>query len=235
LDAVILAGGKGERLRPYTAVVPKPLLPIGDSSVLEIVLRQLARSGFTRVTLAVSHRAELIQSVCEDGRQFGIDIRYSHEDEPLSTAGPLRLIRDLGDPCLVINGDVLTSLDYRALVDFHRRAGAAATIAVQHRNVPLELGVIERHPDGTLRDYIEKPEVRHLVAMGVNVFDPRVFSTIAAGEALEMPSFLLRLMRAGEKVLTYESDCLWLHLSRRDDYEQAVSGFERYRDELLPP
>lgn len=235
MDAVILAGGKGERLRPYTALIPKPLLPIGDTSVLEVVLRQLARSGFERVTLAVSHHAELIQAVCENGERFGLEIRYSREEQPLSTAGPLGLIRDLGNPSLVMNADVLTSLDYRALVAFHTRSGAAATIAVQQRGVQLELGVVERNSDGTLRDYIEKPEVRHAVAMGINVFDPRVLATIGAGEALDMPSFLLRLVRAGEKVLTYETDCLWLHLARRDDYERALADFECLRPELLPP
>ena len=234
MDAVILAGGKGERLRPYTAVVPKPLLPIGDSSVLEVVLRQLAPAGFTRITLAVSHQAELIRSVCGDGSRFGVEIRYSREDAPLSTAGPLALIRDLGDPCLVMNGDVLTALDYQAFVDVHRGNAAAATVAVQQRSVSIELGVVERNPDGTLRDYIEKPEIRHAVAMGINVFDPRVFARIGAGEAIDMPSFLLRLARSGEKVQTYETDCLWLHLARRDDYERALESFETHRKDLLP-
>ena len=234
MDAVILAVGRGERLKPYTAVVPKPLLPIGDSSVLEVVLRQLAHAGFARITLAVSHQAELIQSVCGDGSRFGVEVRYSREDAPLSTAGPLALIRVLGDPCLVMNGDVLTGIDYRALIDFHARGGAAATLAVQQRSVSIELGIVERNPDGTLRAYIEKPEIRHAVAMGINVFEPRVFAQIGAGEPIDMPSFLMRLVRAGEKVQTYETDCLWLHLARRDDYERALESFDTYRKELLP-
>ena len=234
MDAVILAGGRGERLQPYTALIPKPLLPIGDTSILEVVLRQLARCGFDRVTLAVSHHAELIRAVCGDGERFGLEIRYSREERPLSTAGPLGRIPGLRAPCLVMNADVLTSLDYASLVASHAQSGAAATIAVSERRVRLELGVVERNPDGTLRDYVEKPELRHTVAMGVNVFDPRVFATIGVDEVLEMPSFLLRLMRSGEVVRTFETDALWLHLTRRDDYERAVAEFDGLRSVLLP-
>ena len=177
MDAVILAGGKGERLQPYTARIPKLLLPIGDTPILEIVLRQLARSGFERVTLAVSHRADLIRAVCGGGERFGLEIRYSQEERPLSTAGPLGRITGLGNPCLVMNADVLM-LD-ASLIDAHAKSAASATIAVCERRVRLDLEVIVRNEDGTLRDYDEKPELRHTVAMGINVFDPRLAAICA--------------------------------------------------------
>jgi len=234
MDAVILAGGKGERLQPYTARIPKPLLPIGDTPILEIVLRQLARSGFERVTLAVSHRADLIRAVCGGGERFGLEIRYSQEERPLSTAGPLGRITGLGNPCLVMNADVLTSLDYASLIDAHAKSAASATIAVCERRVRLDLGVIVRNEDGTLRDYDEKPELRHTVAMGINVFDPRLFAAIGREEVLDMPRFLLRLMRSGEIIRTFETDALWFHLARRDDYERAVAELDALNLEALP-
>jgi NDP-sugar pyrophosphorylase family protein len=129
MQAVILAGGKGRRLRPYTTVLPKPLMPLGDMPIIEVVLRQLAASGFDQVTVAVGYLAELLMAYCGDGSKFGLELRYSREEEPLGTAGPLALIDGLDDTFLVMNGDVLTSLDLRGLVQQHRASGAAATTA----------------------------------------------------------------------------------------------------------
>jgi len=233
MQAVIFAGGKGERLRPYTAVLPKPLLPIGDLPILEVVLRQLQQHGFTRATLAVSYLAELVERLCGDGMRFGLEVRYSREPAPLSTAGPLKLIDGLDETFLAMNGDVLTTLDYGALLDFHRARGAVATIATHRRTVTLELGVLEIDADGALVDYHEKPRYEHRVSMGIYALEPRVRDFIGAGEAIDMPTLLLRLRHAGERVLTYESDCVWLHIGRRDDYEEAVEVFERRRAEFL--
>lgn len=233
MQAVIFAGGKGERLRPYTAVLPKPLLPIGDVPILEVVLRQLKEHGFTRVTLAVSYLAELVERLCGDGARFGLEVRYSREPAPLSTAGPLKLIDGLDDTFLAMNGDVLTTLDYRALIDFHRTRRAVATIATHRRSVTLELGVLDIDADGALVEYHEKPAYDYRVSMGVYALEPRVRDFIASGEAIDMPSLLRRLRDAGEPVLTYESDCVWLHIGRRDDYEEAVEVFERRRAEFL--
>ena len=142
MQAVILAGGQGTRLRPYTAVLPKPLMPIGDMPILEIVLRQLQRAGFRDVTLAVSYLAEMMQAYCGDGSRFGLRIRYSRETASLSTAGPLKLIPGLDDTFLVMNGDLLTTLDYAALIRFHREHGAMATIATHRRTVLIDYGVV---------------------------------------------------------------------------------------------
>ena len=184
MQAVILAGGQGTRLRPYTAVLPKPLMPIGDLPILEIVLRQLRRAGFAEVTLAVSYLAEMIQAYCGDGSRYGLRLRYSRETAALSTAGPLQLVPGLDGTFLVMNGDLLTTLDYGALVRRHRESGAVATIATHRRSVRIDYGVVEPGADGTLARYVEKPEYHYQVSMGINVLEPRVLEHIRPGEPL---------------------------------------------------
>ncbi len=237
MQAVILAGGKGTRLRPYTTVFPKPLMPIGEMPILEVVLRQLRRSGFDRVTLAVSYLAELIEAFCGNGSRFGLDLRYSRETRELSTAGPLKLVGGLDSTFLVMNGDLLTTLDYGALVETHRMAGATATIAAHRRTVRIDYGVLEPGPDGRLVNYLEKPEIPYTVSMGIYVLEPEVLDFIEAGESLGMPDLLLRLKAAGRTVLVHESPCLWLDIGRFEDYERAVEIFESMRTEFLegPP
>jgi NDP-mannose synthase len=233
VHAVILAGGKGTRLRPYTTVLPKPLMPIGDMPVLEVVLRQLKRNGFSHVTLAVSYLSELIQAYCGDGSRFGLELRFSHEEKELSTAGPLKLVKGLTDTFLTMNGDILTTLDYRALVEHHRREKAAATIAVHRRTVRIDYGVIETDQKGRLSRYIEKPEYHFQVSMGVNVFEPSVLDHIGEGERLTIPDLMLRLAAAGKTVSTFECDCLWLDIGRPEDHEKAVELFESMRATFL--
>ena len=232
--AVILAGGQGTRLRPYTTVFPKPLMPIGDMPILEIVLRQLAASGFRDVTLAVSYLAELIEAFCGDGSRFGVQLTYSREERPLSTAGPLRLIRELDQTFLVMNGDILTTLDYRSLLEHHRRGGAAATIAVHRRAVQIDYGVVEVTADGRLGRYHEKPQHHYIVSMGVNVLEPRALQLIGEHEALGMPDLLLRLRDAGETVLAFEPTCRWLDIGRLEDHAAALDTFQAHRAEFLP-
>jgi NDP-sugar pyrophosphorylase family protein len=233
MHAVILAGGQGTRLRPYTTVLPKPLMPIGDMPILEVVLRQLQGAGATRVTLAVSYLGELIEAYCGNGARLGLDIRYSREDRALSTAGPLKLVPDLDDTFLVMNGDILTTLDYGAMVRFHRANGAAATLAMHRRTVRIDYGVVEAEEDGALRDYIEKPEHHYAVSMGVNVLEPRVLNYIEDDEVIGIPDLMLRLKAAGEKVLVFEQPCLWLDIGRMDDYEEAQEVFATRRAEFL--
>lgn len=234
MRAVILAGGQGTRLRPYTTVLPKPLMPIGDMPILEIVLRQLKHAGFSRITLAVSYLAELIQAYCGDGSRFGLRIDYSRESRSLSTAGPLHLIPGLDETFLVMNGDVLTTLDYRELFGHHRASGAAATIAMHRRSVKIDFGVVETGAGGELERYIEKPEYHYSVSMGINILEPVALSLIASGESLGMPDLMLRLKEAGHRVATYEAPCLWLDIGRVDDYEKALDTFESRRAEYLP-
>jgi NDP-sugar pyrophosphorylase family protein len=236
--AVILAGGEGTRLRPYTTVLPKPLMPIGDRPVLDIVVRQLKAHGFQRITLATGYLAELIEAFFRDGEAYGIPIDYYREREPLGTVGALALIEGLAEEhVLVMNGDVLTDIDYGALLERHRASDAAATIATKERNVQVSLGVLrfgEEDPT-RLTGYDEKPRIDYTASMGVYCFAPRALAHITPGERLEFPDLILRLIAAGETVRAWPSEDYWLDIGRHDDYEQALEEFEQVRDRLIPP
>jgi len=234
-DVVILAGGKGKRLHPHTIRVPKPMMPIGDTSVVEILLQQLRRQGFQRVTLALSHLGDLIEEACGDGSRFGLDLCYSREPVPLSTAGPLELVERTERPLLVVNGDLLTDLDFRGVLDFHRERGADATVTVQELRTELDFGVVEVGEDGELLGYVEKPAHGHIVSIGVNVFEPEVIDSIEPGEVLSMPELIMRLRREGKKVFVYEASCLWQDIGRPEHYERAVELFRRNTEAFLPP
>ncbi|MFZ6031486.1 MAG: nucleotidyltransferase family protein [Chloroflexota bacterium] len=233
MKAVILAGGKGTRLAPYTKILPKPLLPIGDMPILEILLRQMKSAGVDEAILTVGHLAQLLQLFFQDGRDLGMKIRYSFEERPLGTAGPLSLVGGLAETFLVTNGDVLTTLDFNALLATHRQSGAAATIAMHRRQVKVDLGVIELDGDNQIVDYIEKPTYDYHVSMGIYVFEPRVLAWIPENQYLDFPDLVLRLIRAGEKVQGYPFDGYWQDLGRPDDYEQAVAEFETLRPQIL--
>jgi NDP-sugar pyrophosphorylase family protein len=235
--AVILAGGVGARLRPYTTVLPKPLMPVGDRPILDIVIRQLARARFERITIATGYLAELIEAFFGDGSRWGIPIDYFREDEPLGTVGALSLIGGLTEDFLVMNGDVLTDLDYGVLFADHLAGGQAATVAAQTRRVQVSLGVIrcENGADPTaVTGYIEKPTITYEVSMGVYCFSPRARDYIPVGGRLDFPDLVLRLIGAGETVRTWRSSAHWLDIGRPDDYEQAQDDFERLRDRFLP-
>lgn len=234
MKAVILAGGQGTRLAPYTTVLPKPLMPVGDMPILEIVLRQLARSGFVDVSLAVGYLAELLMAYCGDGSKFGLKIEYSREEQPLGTAGPISLVSNLDESFLVMNGDLLTTIDYREMVRFHRERGAIATLAAYQREVKIDLGVIEAGEDNFVKDYIEKPVYKYLVSTGVYIFEPEVLKFILPNAHLDLPELVLRLKGQGHPVNIYRFDGYWLDIGRHDDYEIAVQEFMAHRDEFLP-
>ena len=235
--AIVLAGGKGVRLRPYTAVLPKPLMPIGDRPVLDIIIRQLHGSGFGRITVATGYLAELIEAFFRDGSSYGVPIDYFREREPLGTVGALALIEGLDDDFLVMNGDVLTDIDYHALLQRHRESGAAATIATTQRDVQISLGVLHTDdPDDATRltGYTEKPMLSHEVSMGVYCFSPAVRELMTPGEHLDFPDLVLRLVDAGETVRAWRSPNYWLDIGRHDDYEQAQDEFQRMKHLLIP-
>lgn len=235
MKAVILAGGKGTRLAPYTAILPKPLMPMGDIPILEVVLRQLKHHGVTHVDIAVGHMAELIQLLLGNGQKIGLDIAYSIEDTPLGTAGPLTLIDGLGDGTfLVMNGDILTTLDYGDLVRHHMASGAAATIAMYTRTVKIDFGVLETDGHGRLKDIIEKPTKEYSVSMGIYVFDPRVLKFLKHNERKDFPDLVKELLAAGEHVGVYPFAGYWLDIGRPDDFVRAVEEFEARREEFLP-
>jgi NDP-sugar pyrophosphorylase family protein len=236
--AVILAGGEGTRLRPYTTVLPKPLMPVGDRPVLDIVVRQLKAHGFERITIATGYLAELIEAFFRDGDAYGIPIDYFREEKPLGTVGALALIDGAADDdVLVMNGDVLTDIDYGALLDRHRASDAAATIATKERQIQVSLGVLRFDEDGDptrLTGYDEKPAIDYVASMGVYCFAPRALSRIKPGERLDFPDLVLRLIADGEIVRSWLSEDYWLDIGRHDDYEQAQEEFESVRDRLLP-
>jgi len=233
MKALVLAGGKGTRLAPYTKILPKALMPIGDMPILEVLLRQMQRAGIDEVVLTVGHLAGLLQAFFQDGSQLGLKISYSYEDKPLGTAGPLSLVNGLDDTFLVTNGDVLTTLDLRALVAYHHQRGAAATIATHVRKVNIDLGVIQFDDSNRLVGYIEKPTYELQVSMGIYVFEPRVLNYIDYKTYLDFPDLVLRLLEAGELVVGFPFAGYWQDLGRADDYEQAVQDFESLKSEIL--
>jgi len=234
MDAIILAGGKGTRLAPYTAIFPKPLMPVGDVPILDVVLRQLKGYGFSKVIMAVGYLAELLETYFGNGSKYGIDIQYSHESKPLGTAGPLSLIENLTNPFLVMNGDILTTLNYAALIDYHREKGAIATIAMHKRTVDVDFGVIELNSDSEITNYIEKPNLKYLVSMGIYIFDTKVLSYIKPNEKLDFPDLVKKLLENNEKVIGYPSEDYWLDIGRHDDYEKAIDEFEQNKKKFLP-
>lgn len=234
MKAIILAGGKGARLAPYTRILPKPLMPIGDMPILEILLRQMHSAGVRHVILTVGYLGELLRAFFQDGSRLGLQIDYCFEEQPLGTAGPLALVADrLDDTFLVANGDVLTTLDLRALVDDHRRSGAVATIASHARTVKIDLGVLQFDGDQRLKGYIEKPTYNLFVSMGIYVFEPRVLNYIPHNQRLDFPDLVLKLIADGEQVRGYPFDGYWQDLGRTDDYEQAVQDFDALRPQIL--
>ncbi|MGI8820639.1 MAG: sugar phosphate nucleotidyltransferase [Chthoniobacterales bacterium] len=235
MQALILAGGKGTRLLPYTAVIPKPLMPVGDMPILEIVLRQLKHSGFDRVILAVGYMSQLFQAFFADGARLGLHIEYSFEEAPLGTAGPLSLCLDqLDDDVLVMNGDLLTTLDYGKLFAFHRERGAAATIGTYEREVPIDFGVVETAGEKLSR-YIEKPVYRFDVSMGINVINVKAAGPfLTPGQRQDIPELMTKLSQNGQTVFCYQAPCYWLDIGRVSDYQTASETFEARKAEFLP-
>jgi NDP-sugar pyrophosphorylase family protein len=233
MKAVVLAGGKGTRLAPYTQILPKPLMPIGDMPILEVLIKQMKLHGFTDIILTVGHLSHLLQSYFQDGSRYGVNIHYSHEEQPLGTAGPLSLIEGLEKTFLVTNGDVLTALDLSELIEFHRKQGACATIAMHEREVKIDLGVIRLNGGLEVEGYIEKPSMGYRVSMGVYVFEPEVLNYIPKGQYLDFPDLVHTLLEAGKRVMGFPYDGYWQDLGRPDDYQQAWEDFEGLKPLIL--
>jgi NDP-sugar pyrophosphorylase family protein len=234
MKAVVLAGGKGTRLVPYTKVIPKPLMPIGDMPIMEVLIRQMKQAGVEEVVLTVGHMAELLRAFFQNGERFDLPITYSFEEYPLGTAGPLSLIENLDDTFFVMNGDVLTTLPLQDLFRYHQEQKACATIAMHHRKIKIDLGVIRCNGHNEVVDYIEKPTQDYMVSMGIYVFDPCVLSYIPKWEKMDFPELIHQLLAAHEKVVGFPFDGYWQDLGRPDDYEQAIQDFDEMRSQFLP-
>jgi NDP-sugar pyrophosphorylase family protein len=231
--AVILAGGKGTRLRPYTIVLPKPLMPVGDYSILEVIIRQLAHFGVNNITLAVNHQAELLRSYFGDGSRWNVKIEHSLEQTSLGTMGPLRLIPDLPENFLVMNGDVLSDLDFKRLFHDHVASGALFTISSKIREQAVDYGVLDVNGKRELAGFNEKPKLTYEVSMGVYVVNRRVLDFIPAGTPYGFDRLMLDLLAAGEKVNVRRHDGYWLDIGRPDDYMQAIEEFSDMKARLL--
>lgn len=234
MRAIVLAGGKGTRLEPYTTVLPKPLMPIGNVPILEVVLRQLATYGYDDVTLAVGHLAELLMAYCGDGSKFGVRLGYSREVSPLGTAGPLALVEPPSQTFLVMNGDLLTTIDLSQMLAEHRQKGALATVATYEKTVKIDLGVLHLGETGRVVDYVEKPTMKYTVSMGIYLLEPPVLAYIPPNERFDLPDLVKKLLAANEPVHAYHHRGYWLDIGRHDDYAEAVREFEAHREHFLP-
>ena len=232
--AIILAGGKGTRLRPYTVVLPKPLMPIGDYSILEIIIRQLAYYEFDHITITVNHQAEIIKACFGDGSKWNLKIDYSLEDRPLSTMGPLKLIKDLPDDFLVMNGDILTDLNFDRFYNHHKNSKELFTIAAFNRYEIIEYGVLDIDNSDSLFGFREKPRHDYLVSMGIYMVNREVLNLIPPGVVYGFDKLMLDMLSNKMVVKVYKYDGYWLDIGRPDDYMQAIEEFDKTKVKFLP-
>jgi NDP-sugar pyrophosphorylase family protein len=230
-----MAGGRGTRLAPYTTVLPKPLMPLSDRPILDVLLRQLARDGVEDVTISVSSLSGLIESWVHHHGDFGVRIGFVYEERPLGTAGALRNIRRPDSTFLALNGDILTTLDFRHLAARNKETGALVTMATKQRTVDVEYGVVHAAEDGRVERLEEKPRLEFVVSMGIYAMEPDVIDLIAPGEYVDFPDLMVRTMEAGHEVQTYRYDGYWRDIGNRSDYEAAVSEFESAPDDFIAP
>lgn len=234
MKTIILAGGKGVQPAPYAYILPKPLMPIDGMPILEILIRQLSHAGITDVTLTVSRLSQLFEAFFLNGEKWGVNLQYNLENEPLGTAGSLSLIEDVGDKAFfVVNGDVLTDLNFQDMMSFHRRGGGIATLAVCQRRVRVDLGIVRINGAGQVIDYQEKPDFEYTATMGINILEPKVMEYVPANQYLDFPDLVLKLVASGEKVVVYHHPGYWMDLGSPLDYQQAVKDFERMRNVFL--
>lgn len=230
MKTVILAGGKGTRLKPYSMVFPKPLMPIGDKPILEVIIQQLKSYGLDDIIITVDYLSELIINFFGNGRKFGVNISYSREDNPLGTTGCLSLIKsELKDTFLVINGDTLTNLKYLDIIKFHHDNNAMATITLKKRDVYIDFGVVEMNTLNNIKTYTEKPTIQYLVSIGVNVFEPSVLKYVPDNKRLDFPDLVKVLIDNDEIINGFLFDGYWLDIGRNEDYEKANADIARNR------
>lgn len=236
MRAIILAGGKGTRLLPYTTTIPKPIVPVGDMAIMEIVIRQLANCGFNHMTLAVNHYVQLIMAYFEHGKRWGVTIDYSLEDKPLGTMGPLSLIDDLPEHFLVMNGDVLTDINYADFCQSHVDSGSIGTVATYKREVKIDFGVLGFGGEKNLiSEFVEKPVEHFCVSMGVYAFSREIMTYIPEGIPFGFDDLMLKLIAEKQDIRAYPFTGYWLDIGRPEDYDRANNEFDETIDRLLPP
>lgn len=231
MRAVIMAGGEGLRLRPYTRILPKPMLPLGHRPILAWLLDRLVAGGVTEVTLAVRYMGYVFRSYFGDGERVGVPVRYVEETEPLGTAGPLRLIPDLHEPFLVVNADIVTGLDFRDFIAFHRDRGGWLTVATQLRRERLSMGVLEAVGDRVVA-YHEKPERVERLGLGIYAVDPRALAYLTGTGPLDMPEWIARLLADGRPVMQYETEAPWFDLGSPEQYAAVLDRWPELEKRL---
>lgn len=226
MRAIILAGGKGSRLKPYTTLIPKPLVPIGgEKAIIEIIIQQLVAAGFTHITLAVNHFAKLIMSYIGDGSQWGIKIDYSLENMPLSTIGPIKLIDELPENFLVMNGDVLSDIDYRAIYLNHLEFKPPVTVATYRRTQKVDFGVLRKNSENVITSFEEKPSTDYHVSMGVYVLNKSVLNNFAKGELYGFDHLMLDCIKNNAQARSFDWKGFWLDIGRPEDYDYCNENY----------
>jgi len=233
MKAVIQAGGRGTRLRPYTLVLPKPLMPVGDLPVIEMLVKWLRRNGIEKTYITIGYLGHLIRALCGDGKQWDMEIVYSEESEPLGTIGPLLLVREeLDETFLVLNGDLITDLDIRAFTKFHRQHGEIVTVGVTEKKIEVDLGVIEGEGD-TITGFREKPTMDFHVSMGMYCMEPAVFDLIPAGVPFGFDNLMHLMLERGLPIHMYKHKGFWMDIGRKEDYVRAQEMFENGNSSIL--
>lgn len=226
MRAIILAGGKGTRLRPYTTLIPKPLVPLGGKySILEIIILQLSKAGFTHITLAVNHLSHLIMAYFGDGARFGVRLDYSLEESELSTIGPLTLIPDLPEDFLVMNGDILCNLDYRNFFELHVKTKSKVSVSAYRRQVKIDFGVLRYEDGGSLTAFEEKPTYDFDVSMGIYCLHKSVIDALPKGKPYGFDHLMVDGLAAKEPARIRPFSGYWLDIGRPDDYQYADDNF----------
>lgn len=225
MKAVLMAGGRGTRLAPFTRVLPKPLIPFGDYPILEIIICQLRKAGFTDMTLTLGYLSHLFEAYFGDGERLGVNISYSYEDIPLGTAGPLTLIDGLDEPFLMMNGDVLTDLDFADLYRYHIDHNAMVTMALYPKEVNIDFGVIEVDANSRIIGSREKPSFSYLINMGIYIVSPKAIKFIPHNRSYSFMDLVEDLMARGDNVYGYQFHGIWMDLGRVDDLAQATEKY----------
>lgn len=233
IQAIILAGGKGTRLKPYTITFPKPLMPIGDTPILEIIIKQLKYYGINDIIMAVGYLSELIKAYFNNGDKWDLNISYSVEEKPLGTAAPIKLINNLNENFLVMNGDVLTNIDYKEFFKYHLANNALCTIATYKKPVKIDLGVMEMNDHFELTNYFEKPTLDYKVSMGIYAFKKEILNYIPRKSYFDFPDLIKAIIKNKKKVIGFQFDGYWLDIGRQIDYELAINEFRNKKDEFL--
>lgn len=229
MQAILVAGGQGKRLQPYTLVIPKPLIPLKDEPIMEVIVKQLKKNGFKQIHMCIGYFGELLQTFFGDGSKYKLKITYSKETKPLGTIGPLTLIESLDDDFLVMNGDTLSDMNYKELLKKHKLSKSALTIATFSKKVKIELGILEYNSDRSLKDYIEKPTLSYEVSTGIYALNKKVIKLLKHNEYFDFPSLVKLLLKKGMKVNTVHHGGIWHDLGSIESFESALIDYDKMK------